>query len=221
MARAIWWAALLIGASYMIPILSGWDGSAIIAWKGAGVALLALWAAVETANHRLGLDGWLIAIVLAFGATGDVLLDAMGLETGAVAFVMGHLVAIWLYLRNRRVVLTISQRALAWVVVPASMIIVWAMLHPATGWWHAAVYTLFVAAMAATAWTSRFPRYRTGIGAMLFVVSDLVIFAREGAVIGPALGAMLIWPMYFGAQALIAWGVVTTLRDDARLRAGG
>src|SRR3546814_11349929 len=69
--------------------------------------------------------------------------------------------AIILYLTNRRAAMTPSQRLLGWLTMPATLIIVWAMLSPAPGWWHAAVYSLFVAAMAAAAWTSRFPRYRT------------------------------------------------------------
>src|SRR3546814_6089488 len=88
--------------------------------------------------------------------------------------------AIILYLTNRRAAMTPSQRLLGWLTMPATLIIVWAMLSPAPGWWHAAVYSPFVAAMAAAAWTSRFPRYRTGIGAMIFLASDLFIFAGEG-----------------------------------------
>jgi uncharacterized membrane protein YhhN len=122
-------------------------------------------------------------------------------------------VAIVLYLRNRRPHAARSQRLLALVTVPASLLIVWAMLAPQPGWWHAAIYTAFVAVMVAAAWLSRFPRYRTGIGAMLFLASDLLIFARLGGQIAPALGAALIWPLYFWGQALIAWGVVSTLRS--------
>ena len=44
----------------------------------------------------------------------------------------------------------------------------------------AIAYTGGVAIMAATAWVSRFPRYRTGIGAMAFLASDLLIFAGGG-----------------------------------------
>src|SRR3546814_10762347 len=84
----------------------GWSGPGVIAWKGAGVALLAAWA-VSAARD---LDGWLIAVVLALGAAGDVLLEAAGMIAGAAAFLAGHLVAIWLYARNRRAALTPSQR---------------------------------------------------------------------------------------------------------------
>jgi len=211
-ARWLWWLALASGISFFAAVYQRLDGPPIWAWKTSGVALLALWAATN-ARER---NGWLIAAALGFGALGDWLLDAKGLETGAVAFVIGHVVAIILYLINRRPATTVSQRLLGWLVMPATLVIVWGMLSPAPGWWHAAVYSLFVAAMAAAAWTSRFPRYRTGIGAILFLASDLFIFAGEGGMLSKDVTMWLVWPLYFGGQALIAWGVVSTLSKEAR-----
>ena len=67
---------------------------------------------------------------------------------------------------------------------------------------------LVLGAMAATAWVSHFPRHWVGLGAVLFAVSDLLIFARMGPLAGSMLPQVLIWPLYFGGQALIATGVV-------------
>jgi uncharacterized membrane protein YhhN len=211
-ARWLWLLALAGGISFFVAVFLRLDGPAIWAWKTSGVGLLAVWAAVNAREKT----GWLIAAALGFGALGDYLLDAKGLETGAVAFVVGHIIAITLYLMNRRVQMTPSQRLLGWLAMPATLVIVWAMLSPAPGWWHAAVYSLFVAAMAAAAWTSRFPRYRTGMGAMMFLASDLFIFAGEGAVLSKDVTMWLVWPLYFAGQALIAWGVVGTLAKEAR-----
>ena len=211
-ARWLWWLALAGGVSFMIAVVQRLDGPAIWAWKTTGVGFLALWAAANARSR----DGWMIAAALGFGALGDWLLDAKGLETGAVAFVVGHLVAIALYLFNRRAKMTPSQRLLGWLAMPATLVIVWAVLSPAPGWWHAAIYSLFVAAMAVAAWTSRFPRYRTGIGAMLFLASDLFIFAGEGGALSKGVTMWLVWPFYFAGQALIAWGVVSMLSKEAR-----
>jgi uncharacterized membrane protein YhhN len=210
MARLIWWAALIVGVSYILPAVQGWHGPAIMAWKGAAVGLLALWAGLQARDR----DGWLITMALVCGALGDVLIDAQGLEIGGAAFALGHLFAIGLYATNRRANPSLSQKLLGIVLVPGSVVIVWALLAPAPGWWQAAVYTAIVAVMAATAWRSRFPRYRVGIGAILFLISDLIIFAGEGAAIAPIARAWLVWPLYFGGQALIAWGVVDTLRCE-------
>ncbi|KGB54270.1 YhhN-like protein [Sphingopyxis sp. LC81] len=211
-ARWLWLLALAGGISFFVAAYLRLDGPVIWAWKTSGVGLLAVWAAANAREK----NGWLIAAALGFGALGDYLLDAKGLETGAVAFVVGHVIAITLYLMNRRAQMTPSQRLLGWLTMPATLAIVWGMLSPAPGWWHAAVYSLFVAAMAAAAWTSRFPRYRTGIGAMLFLASDLFIFAGEGGVLSKDVTMWLVWPLYFAGQALIAWGVVSTLAKEAR-----
>ncbi len=205
--RGLWWAALIAGGSWCLAAWLGWSGPAVIAWKGAGVALLAAWAA----SRARGLDGWLIAAVLALGAAGDVLLDAVGMIAGAAFFLAGHIVAIALYLRNRRPAPSPSQRALGWIVAPATMLIAvafaWRSGEAAT----VGLYAAALGIMAATAWTSRFPRYRTGLGAMLFVASDLLIFSRAGPLAGSFVPTLLVWPLYFAGQALIASGVVQTL----------
>ena len=77
----------------------------------------------------------------------------------------------------------------------------------------AALYALFLGVMASCAWISRFPRYRTGIGALMFVASDLLIFARMGPFAGMAWVSPAIWGLYFGGQALIAIGVMRTLQS--------
>lgn len=204
----IWLAAMLAGASYFGAILAGLQGPAIIAWKGAGVALLALWAA----RQAVGRDGWMIAAVMVFGALGDVLIDAVSLLAGAAAFSVGHLIAIALYLLNRRPSLAPTQRALGWLIVPLALITAWGISrgHPMA--LAALAYTGGVATMVATAWTSRFPRYQTGIGAMMFLISDLLIFARQGPLVDSIAPGLLIWPLYFVGQVLIVQGVVATLR---------
>lgn len=213
-ARWLWLAALVGGISYFAAVYWRLDGPATWAWKASGVGLLAIWAAV---NARGG-DGRLIAAVLAFGALGDWLLDAVGMLAGAAAFATGHLIAIILYLRNRRASLTASQRALAWLLVPLALVIAWGLTRGAEAalMGAAIAYTGGVAIMAATAWISRFPRYRTGIGAMAFLASDLFIFAGEGGTLSKDVTLWLVWPLYFGGQALIAWGVVSTLAKEAR-----
>lgn len=208
MARLAWWAALVAGASYMLPVMAGWEGPAVIAWKGAGVGLLALWAALAAQDR----SGWMIALVLAFGAAGDVLLDAAGMTVGAVSFAIGHLIAIGLYRQNARADVSGSQRTLALLTPPLALVATWFMLEGEPLRWVALAYTGLVAVMASAAWLSCFPRYRTGIGAMLFLISDLIIFARTGGHVPASVGTALIWPLYFAGQALIAWGVVSVLR---------
>lgn len=207
----LWLAALAAGASYMVAVVQGLDGGmdgpAIWAWKGAGVGLLALWAAANARSR----DGWWLAAVLACGALGDVLIDAVGLTAGALAFVAGHALAIILYRRHRRASLTPSQKALAMLLPPASAAIAALLVTGSADTMGVTLYAAIVGLMAAAAWVSRFTRYLTGLGAVLFVVSDLIIFARLGGRMDPQLASLLIWPLYFAGQAMIARGVVRGL----------
>ena len=215
--RATWLLilALLAGASFWfvgqhtIPRLP-W-----IAWKGAGVGLLTIWAALN-ARAR---DGWLITAVMAFGTLGDVLLERSQ-TGGALAFLAGHLVAVFLYLTHRRNKRTPSQMALALLLLIGVPVIAFLLPADRTTAPSIALYATGLGAMAASAWVSRFPRYRVGLGAVLFVASDLLIFAKMGPLAGSLIPVLLIWPLYFAGQALIAWGAVTTLlrwKDDEDL----
>lgn len=207
-------AAVIAGASYGLEAWGLIDpGVWGPAWKTSGVALLALWAA----TRARGVDGWLLTGALALGALGDLLLETHGLVVGGAAFAAGHLTACVLYLRNRRTALTVSQKAFGWLLAPATIGIAALFAAPAGGAVQAGAYSAFLGVMAALAWTSRFPRYRVGLGAVLFVISDLLIFSRFGPLEGSAIPGLLIWPTYFAAQALIAWGVGGALSSDQRV----
>ncbi len=202
-------ASLIAGISYYF--LRGDSLPDIYEWalKGAGVALLAVYA---LSRHQ-DADSRQIAAVMALGAVGDVLIE-LQLEWGAAAFLVGHMVAIHLYLRHRRPSLEASQKVLGLALIVLTPLISWWL----TGSILVAVYALGLGAMAGAAWTSSFPRYRVGIGAALFVASDLLIFARLGVLAQSPLPGLLIWPLYYFGQFLIATGVVGELKSRAMRR---
>ncbi len=201
-ALLLFLAALAAGLSYPLSWSLDLAPAYAIAWKGAGVGLLAVWASAQgrTPSHRL------LAAVLTLGAVADMVLEVHFI-LGAAIFAVGHVVAITLYLRNRRPtpfagvtvpLLIIGSLALAATLAPADMRVA------------VAVYTLFLAGMAATAGLSRFPLAATG--AMAFLASDLLIFARMTTPAEAAWADLAIWLLYFGGQALIAWGVASVVR---------
>ncbi len=205
-------AALVAGASFWIADRQIDHDAARIVWKGSGVALLALWAALNARNR----DGWQITAVMAVGALGDVLLETSQ-NAGAGAFLAGHVVAAALYWRHRRAARSGSQTALAVLLFVGTPIIAFLLptdrgAAPLFG-----VYALSLGAMAGSAWASSFPRYRVGLGAVMFAASDLLIFAQMGPLAASPVPRWLIWPLYFFGQALVAWGAVTTIlrwKDD-------
>lgn len=199
----IYVAALVTGGSYSFAAWSDVSGPGLIVWKAYGVGLLAAWAAVQRR--------WRLAAILAFGALGDVLIEVAGLAAGGAAFAAGHAAAILFYRRHRRVAPSATQKALGWAIAPATVAIALLLTRDLT----AGVYAALLGAMAGCAWLSRFPRYRVGLGTMLFVASDLLLFARMGPLAGSWLPALFVWPLYFAGQAMIAWGVNASLRTTS------
>ena len=201
-------AAIIAGVSYVGSWFLDLPPAGSVIWKGAGVALLAVFAA----SQARGLDGVLLAVVLMFGALGDVLLETHGLVVGALAFLAGHLIAIVLYVRNRDPGLSARHLALGLTIIPVVTVIAFLLPPDRAGAGLIALYSMGLAAMAAAAWISRFPRLLVAAGALMFVVSDLLIFARTGR---PALDvfpmALAVWGLYFTGQTLIAVGATRTL----------
>ncbi|WGM40602.1 lysoplasmalogenase family protein [Caulobacter sp. NIBR1757] len=203
-------AAVVGGTSYVLAwgmnLPPAWD----LAWKGTGVGFLAVFAALRARS----LDGWLLTAVMTFGVLGDVLLG-VNFITGALAFLAGHLVAIGLYLRNRRPALTRSQLLLAVVLVPATVIIAFLLPTDRAQAPGIALYATGLSAMAACAWISRFPRLWTGLGAIFFLISDLLIFARMGRIEPGFTVGLAVWGLYFAGQVMICLGVSGKLVEEA------
>ncbi|MEP3420742.1 MAG: lysoplasmalogenase family protein [Erythrobacter sp.] len=178
--------------------------------KGAGVGFLAVYAWRRTT----GMNGVILIIALALSALADAVL-VINFQAGGALFAASHTFAIALYLRNRREHTEPSQRLLAIGLLIGVPIISFGL---SGGQIEIAIYAGVLAAMAAAAWTSRFPRYRVGMGAVLFVISDFLIFSRAGTVDLGVLPDLLIWPLYYIGQFMIATGVVQTLRGEHPVR---
>ena len=203
-------ASLIAGLSFWIGKDMALPLALKMGWKGAGVGLLALYAL----SHAHSREGYRIALVMALGALGDVLLE-LNFQAGAAAFLLGHVAAMDLYLRHRRESTTGSQKALAVALLLGTPAIAWLLPGDRAMALPVAVYALVLGGMAGAAWTSSFPRYRVGTGAVLFVASDLLIFARMGPLAGSALPGLLIWPFYYFGQLLICVGVTGRLRENS------
>lgn len=175
--------------------------------KGGACTFLAFYA---IARFR-GADAKLLALYLAICAAADMAL-VWSLEIGGGLFFVAHLAAISLYLRNKRQNLAPSQKLFTAVLLLFTPIICWLL----SGRIEIGLYGLALGGMAAGAWASRFPRYRVGLGAVLFVISDFLIFAGMGPLEGDDLAGTLVWPIYYSAQFLIATGVIRTLRGELK-----
>ena len=197
-------AGISFPATWLLLPLDG--GIFAIIWKMAAVGLLVPFA---LRRHHQGEFVWLAAM-LAFYALGDGLIE-IDLFAGGLAFAVGHIVAIFIYWRHRRVKPAFSQKLLAVTLLILPPII--AAMLPDTP--EEAVqmgsYGVILSMMAAMAWSSNFPRYRVGTGAVMFVISDLLIAGRLGPLAGSEIVDIAIWYLYYFGVFLIATGVAQTL----------
>lgn len=173
--------------------------------KGAGVAFLATYAFLR---HNSS-DAKMLGFALLFGAAGDIGVE-LSFEVGGALFFFQHVLLIALFLKHGRDVLTSSQKLTALALLVATPLVGFLLTRE----WTVAIYCVALGGMAASAWASRFSRYRVGIGAVLFVVSDWLIFAQMGPLANSDIPGLLIWPIYFAGQFLICTGVIQTLRGD-------
>lgn len=199
---------------YFYLQVSNLPGLYLIPIKGCAVAFLALYAWLRHGSK----DAHMLAGALAFASLGDVAIE-FHLVAGAIAFVGFHLLALMVFRRSRRGALE-GRDGLIFIILLLGTPFAAYWLPDDTTWGAlVAIYSLALGAMAAGAWASNFPVFRVGAGAILFVISDLLIFSEMGPLSGSPIPQLLIWPTYYLGMFLITVGVITTLRKrDPELR---
>lgn len=176
--------------------------------KGGAVASLAAYAL----RRLSGPNAALLALFLGLSALGDALI-IIDIGLGGAAFFAAHLFAIFLFARHRRSTLAVSQAILAILLLGATPLLSYLLTLPGTDWL-LIIYSAVLGLMACMAWSSAYPRYQVGIGAILFVISDLLLFGSMGLLQNISLAGALVWPIYYIGQLMICTGVVRTMRSN-------
>lgn len=206
--RPFLFISLIFGLSFPLHDFFNMPDIAIIAWKMSAVGCLALYA---LRNHHHG-HFIVLASILGFYALGDGLVEFY-IEIGGIAFAIGHIIAIYLFSRYRRPKLSPSQKILTFAIPIVAPFIAWAIVRtPTETGLDAALYTFLLSAMAAMAWSSSFSRYRTGLGAILFIISDLLLFSRFKVGDNNMILNLSVWYSYYFGVFLIATSIVQTMR---------
>ncbi|MEW4447944.1 lysoplasmalogenase [Qipengyuania sp. JC766] len=199
-------SAIALGIFYYLvraePIGELW----LIPLKGSAVAMLALYAW----QRHTARDARILSVAFAVAAIGDMALE-IEFTAGGAAFALSHAILIGLFLRNRKRGPNASEKLMAGLIFLSAPVVTWFISDavPIT------IYAVFLGTMAATAWLSRFPRSRVGLGAILFMVSDWLIFGRALSPFADRLADIFVWPLYVAGQFLIAVGVIQTMRRES------
>ncbi len=216
---------LLVLASLIVAVVygGGWyptEGLIPVIVKGSAVGLLAFFVLIrsQTLNHLL------LLLALIASVAGDVLL-ALPLENsfvkGLSAFLIAHLLFVGLYIKNRMDWSDVSKGRkqtvfLLWIVSSASAFFVYPLLGELLI--PVLVYTFILTLMASMALFSRYPVFLTGFGAILFLISDAVLGARQFLNV-PDYLSYVVWGTYYFAQLFMTLGVMIT--DERRTHYGG
>jgi len=175
--------------------------------KGSAVALLAVYAFLRHSSPDAKLLGW----ALAAAALGDIGVE-FDVRVGGLLFFLFHVLALGVFMRNRRGPLRGGHSWIVGLLVVLTPLVGWLLPYDRAMAWEVALYAFALGCMAAGAWASNFPRPQVGAGALLFVVSDLLLFAEMGPLSGSEVPQILVWPIYYLGMLLIATGVIRSLR---------
>lgn len=185
-------------------------GLFLVLLKGSAVGLLALFAFLRHAGQDAKMLGW----ALGAASLGDMAME-LDHTAGGLFFLLFHAFAIGLFLRHRRPALAPTQSWVVGLTLVFTPVVAWLLPADRDAAWQVGLYGAALGGMAASAWASTFPRYRVGAGAMLFLASDLLIFADMGPLAGHFLPRYMVWPLYYLGVLLITTGVIETLRKKA------
>lgn len=211
-SRTIWLIAICVGVLYWLGSLAR-SGIAleelaalpkplVVGIKGLFSLLLAL----SVFLARRSVASSIIAVALAVSAVGDMLLVTVGSVAGGIVFAAAHVVAGYAYAMNR-CAKNSSPRWIAAVAVPvlavaASYLVLRSSDQPAL----MALYPAISGTMAGLAILSRFPLRLSGLGAAIFVVSDVLFLADLGILNGSGKLGFLTWATYAIGYAMVARG---------------
>ena len=204
----LWGTAGICALVYGLVLVQRPPSAARTVVKTAAIGALAALAYLQG-------GGPLLAIALALCAIGDAFLAGdpkRWLPFGLAAFLLGHLVYAVLFWRERGAVDTIFW-ATAPLVVLAAAVMLW-RLWPSLGSMRAAVAVYVAAIVAMVTLSLLLPRvhWPAAAGALAFMTSDAILsfdLFKSAKLAGSArLTGWAVWFLYFGGQALIAYGML-------------
>ncbi len=211
-AKIVLFVAIAIGVSHTATWSSELNEPLRLIWRFASVGCLALYAGLNARNT----DGWLLTAVMLISACSDILLVVVGRDFGAMCFIIADFIAIALYCRNFRPKLSAGSFIGAGLFVAAISAFSFILPTDRTEALTIAIFVVPLATMTALTFLTRFSPLFVGLGAVLILISDLLIFGRMGPINGLIGLTEAIWLCYFVGEALVVIGVTRGLMKATR-----
>ncbi|MCA3697944.1 lysoplasmalogenase family protein [Aquidulcibacter sp.] len=200
-------AAIIIGLTHTASWSADIGDPIRLTWRFASVGLLALYAMLNARNT----DGWLLTAVMFISACSDILLVIVGQAVGAMTFIVADFFAIALYCRNLRPNLSWGWYAGVGAFVASISALSYLLPNNRDDAILVAAFVVPLATMAALTFLTRFQPFLVGLGAMMVLGSDMLIFGRMGPLQGMSGLSETIWLCYFVGEVLVAFGVTRGL----------
>lgn len=202
-------ASLSAAIAYYVLKDADFPGAYLLGIEAGALLLLSVYAVLR---HR-DADARMLAGAMAAAGIGVV---AIELDTyfGALALIIGNGLAIGLFVQHRRDALDGSQKLAAVALLALVPLICWRLPLDRDAATFTAIYGLSLGGMAGAAWTSAFPRYRVGVGALLCVGAGILGIAGDGVLAESALPSLFSWPLFYFGHFLVCIGVTQKLRAD-------
>ena len=202
-------------------------GVSVVAALGYGLIMAGLPSSLERTLVKVAAVGalavmaflsdapWLLAAGLLLCAVGDALLAGnpqRWLPLGLAAFLLGHILLIFLYQETRDPSLEMTHLQIAGsVAVGVAAVAMLAWLWRAFGPMRPAVilYVIAIAVMVGSSFLLPVFYWPAMLGAVAFMASDAILAGdlfRQTKLFGSArVTGWAIWFLYYAAQVLIAW----------------
>jgi uncharacterized membrane protein YhhN len=206
------YAAIALGLLYGVGFCYRAKGLTGLLVKTGSTALLALWA-------YLAGGPLLLVAALALSSLGDLFLAKDGerwLMPGMAAFFLAHVAYVALFwgldFAPRTVLNLTAQIAL---IFGGAAFVRW--LSPWLGTMRVPVfaYAAVILVMGAAALRLDAAYWLVTLGALMFIASDTVLslqlFCKPAEEPAGVKSSLAVWTLYFGGQALIAWGILRVL----------
>lgn len=193
--------------------LAGISSVTVIIWKVCCELMLvfAVWVIVKHHIHLV------LAVSISIILFADILLALGYTHYAGYIFILAHFLAIYSYNNSvSKVALNKWRNVMGFLVVGSVSILAFFLFIATDSLSILMLFPIFSAFVAVTALRSRFPLLLSGLGAIIFWLSDMLFVSGAILLENIAVIAWLVWPTFFGGLSLMVLGIINNANSLIR-----